>query len=370
MIPARAWLEVDLDAIVANYRDLRAVYGGPVHAVLKRDAYGLGLRGIAPVLAGAGCREFFVEDLPEAHRLLAALKAHPCPPPQVHVLAGLGGRPPRAFAVKGVRPVLGSRADVARATAVPGMAVTLQFDTGLARPGLTPDDLAALGPALARLDVVHVMSHLAVMGDPDAVSNHDQRRRFLAMAAAFPQAGQSLPSSAFVFAGPGWRIGAARAGSAVLGTRHVANPAYRTRPAVRMLAPVIDIRDHPAGRRIGYGRHTLPRPSRLGTLMLGYADGLPDAFWSRAPAVEVAGRRCPILPEVSMMQCFVDLTGLPDSALPRARVAVVFGGGQDINAFAGRLHTQPNRIITGTGASVPRRHVTGARETGARETGA
>lgn len=357
MIHARPTLEIDLSAIAANYRDLCRIHGGPVHAVVKRDAYRLGLAAIGPLLAREGCREFFVEDLPEGRLLARTLEKAALPRARIHVLGGLGSHRPQDFARHGLLPVIGTRKDLERAASLPGLPVSLHLETGLHRLGLDAADLEVGAAALSRLKVAHVMTHLAQMAQPEAACNHDQHSEFLALAARFPQAGRSLGSSAFVFAGGPWQTCAARAGSAILGTRHVGNPAYRVRPAVRLTAPVLDVENHPAGRPIGYGRTVLARPSRLAVLMLGYADGLPEAFWAERASARILGSLCPILPEASMMQCFLDVTGLDEDRVKPGDRAEIFGHDPDINGFAEALGVKPNRILTLMGGLVTRRHV-------------
>ena len=54
------FLTIDLDAIVANWRNLDAKTRGETAATVKADAYGLGVDHVAPALARAGVRQFFV----------------------------------------------------------------------------------------------------------------------------------------------------------------------------------------------------------------------------------------------------------------------------------------------------------------------
>ncbi|NPD14912.1 hypothetical protein HOY34_06780 [Xinfangfangia sp. D13-10-4-6] len=233
MKPLRATLEINLAVIAENYRHLREVYGGPVYAVLKRDAYQLGLRRIAPLLAQAGAPGFFVETLAEARLLKTALQRAGNWPCEVYVLTGFGGHPPRAFAQSGLIPMLSTRQEVRLAAGWPGLEVGLILETGLGRPGLTPADIEASASVLAQLRIRHVMSHLADMNQPEAPRNQAQRAAFLRMATAFPKAGTSLASSAFAFAGPAWRIGAARRGQAA---RSLA-PAMSKTPPIRPAPP-------------------------------------------------------------------------------------------------------------------------------------
>src|SRR5215469_185778 len=149
---AGAVLEIDLAAIVANWRRLgRHHPSGPVAAVVKADAYGLGARPVVQALHAAGCRHFFVGLLDEA------LAVRPLASDAM--LAVLGGPVvgnERDFLRCNLVPVLGSLADIdswtmaARAVghALPAI---VHIDTGMARLGLDARELAVLQQDHGRL---------------------------------------------------------------------------------------------------------------------------------------------------------------------------------------------------------------------------
>lgn len=99
-----ATLTIDLGALAANWRLLRdRVAPAECAAVVKADAYGIGIAQAVPALAAAGCRTFFVAHLGEAERVREA-----APSAVVYVLNGLLPGAAEAFAAAGARPVLGS----------------------------------------------------------------------------------------------------------------------------------------------------------------------------------------------------------------------------------------------------------------------
>ena len=92
-------------------------------------------------------------------------------------------------------------------------------------------------------------------------------------------------------------------------------PAFqaRLRPALTLKTRVSLVRDMPAGHGISYGRTFItPRPMRVGTLAVGYADGYPRHLSNAGAEVLIRGRRCPLLGRVTMDQMMVDLSALPD----------------------------------------------------------
>src|SRR3546814_3853837 len=151
MTAAGAVLTVDLDAIGANWRLLRDRMGGvPCAAVVKADAYGLGMARVAPALAAAGCRTFFVAQLDEGIALRALL-----PEATIGVLSAPVAGCAALYARHGLMPVLNGLPDIdawaafARADAAPPAIV--QLDTGMCRLGLAPAEVEALAADPARL---------------------------------------------------------------------------------------------------------------------------------------------------------------------------------------------------------------------------
>jgi hypothetical protein len=146
---ALARLEIDLAAIVANWRDLVARHPwGAVAGVVKADAYGLGATRVAPALHAAGCRHFFTAHLDEAVAIAPLL-----PGAMVAVLNGMPAGCEADFVAHGVLPVLGTPGEIARwgaqarslGRALPAL---LHVDTGMNRLGLDAAQLAALAGSL------------------------------------------------------------------------------------------------------------------------------------------------------------------------------------------------------------------------------
>lgn len=301
---SRPVLSVDLGAVRRNWRTLCAVHGAEVAAVVKADAYGLGAERVAPALAAEGCRTFFVAHPQEGLALRRALGAGP-------TVAVLDGCSPGEAGEGALTPVLNSLADLA-AHGGRGM---LHLDTGMARLGLPPEEW---GEAAARFAPPWVMSHLVAAEEPGDATNDLQRRRFAEGAALFAGAKRSLANSSGCFLGEGFRTDLARPGAALWGlnpTPGAPNPMERV---ARVAAPVLQIRDVPEGASVGYGgTWTAPRPSRVATVALGYADGLPRAFQNGGSAV-IAGVRVPVVGRVSM-----DLTTLDVTDAPGAKVGGV-----------------------------------------------
>ncbi|MEJ1979334.1 MAG: alanine racemase [Acetobacteraceae bacterium] len=220
-------LEVDLDAIAANWRALKS---GPIAAVVKADAYGLGAPRVAARLHAEGCRHFFVAHPAEA------LAIRDCVPgAMLAVLNGLWPGVAPLLAAQDITPVLGSLAEIdawtaqAHALGRP-LPALLHVDTGMNRLGLDAQALAVLAGDPERLrgiDLRYVMTHLVSAECPDDPVNEQQRLRFAEACACLPAAPRSFANSSGLFLGPGFASDLARPGAALYGVNPT--PGGRTR---------------------------------------------------------------------------------------------------------------------------------------------
>ncbi len=267
-------LRIDLGAVVANWRFLRSLHPGAVGAVLKADAYGLGAAQVAPALLGAGCRHFFVAHPAEALAVRALL-----PGAMLAVLNGLWPGAAPVFVAHGLRPVLGSLAEVAawqQAACGAGRALPalLHVDTGMNRLGLSASELAVLADEPARLDgiaVEHVMTHLVSAEEPGDPVNERQRRDFAAACARLPPAPRQRGQLLRPVPGPGFRSDLARPGAALYGVNPTPGRPNPMRPAVRLRARILQVREIGAGATARLQRHldrgaAQPDRHRLGRL--------------------------------------------------------------------------------------------------------
>ena len=199
-------LTVDLAALAANWSALaRRAAPAQCAAVVKADAYGVGIEAAAPALHTAGCRQFFVAQLSEGARVRAALG--PTRPARIYVLNGLqAGADPRAdYLAHGLAPVIGGVEELARwavlAAGEPAPCA-IHLDTGMNRLGFP--SLVALEGAFARitpaaLGVDLLMSHLVSAEEPDNPLNAVQIARFDEARAAFRGIPSSLANSSGAF---------------------------------------------------------------------------------------------------------------------------------------------------------------------------
>jgi alanine racemase len=351
---ASGYLTIDLAALARNYARLAAeVSPARAAAVVKADAYGLGADRVAPRLYAEGCRHFFVAQFVEALRLRPLLADDA----RIFVLNGLLPGNESACARHGIVPVINSLeqwrqwAGAAKAAGRTLPAV-LQFDTGMSRLGVPPEEreaLAALVKAEAGIDVLFVMSHLASADDTDSAQNASQLADMQAVAAAFPQFDVCFANSGGIFLGQPYHGVLARPGIALYGGAPVTGRANPMEPVVSLDISVVQIRTVQEGARVGYsGTHVVMGETRLATLAAGYADGLPRSLSGRG-TVYCDGLRLPIVGRVSMDSIIIDISALPQGRLTLGSRVELLGPNQTLEDVARDAGTISYEILTGFG---------------------
>ncbi len=351
-----ARLTVDLSAICANWRRFADLAGpGEAAAVVKADAYGLGVRAAAPALALEGARTFFVATLGEALELRAILGEAQA----IYVLNGPTHDDVGSFAPARLFPVLNSLKQIGLWKAAGAdVAAALHIDTGMNRLGLPLADVGAAHDALARCDVPLVMSHLACASDPAHPLNALQLQRFSEAAAHFPGARKSLAATAGAFCGAAYRFGLLRPGVGLYGDAGLDEDSQPLAPVATLDAPILQLRDVSAGDTVGYGAtFAAQTPMRTATIALGYADGYLRSASGGGYGV-LAGARCPILGRVSMDLITLDVTAAGGAAEVGARVEML-GANVPVRDVAAAAGTASYEVLTNL-ARVARRHMRGA----------
>jgi alanine racemase len=365
---AGAILTVDLAAVVANWRLLKARVRGDCGAVVKADAYGVGLAPVARALKAAGCANFYVAHFDEGFAAREALG----PTPRIVVMHGLNpGTEPEAARARLV-PVLNAPAqikrwaDFCRADDFLGECI-VHVDTGMNRLGLTAIEFAALmddAGGFVGLHPLALMSHLACADEPKHLMNEMQRARFgpalSAFRTKFPDAKATFCNSAGIFLGPGYHYDLVRPGIALYGsnpTPEVANPMV---PVVRLQAKILQVRRVDQAAPVGYGATALaPDGAKLATTSIGYADGLIRA-WGAGGYGHIDGIRVPVIGRVSMDLIVFDVSNVPDSSLHPDATIEIIGSHQSVDEHARACGTLGYEVLTKLGRRYHRQYLPAA----------
>ncbi len=357
---AGSLLSIDLTALAENYRFLQARLGkARCGAAVKADAYGIGAEAAAPVLWDAGCRDFYVATLDEAIALRALL-----PEAAIYVFNGLLPGDEDSFGAARLVPVLNDPGQIARWAAFcreqgPRPAA-VQFDTGMARLGLSPRDTQALlaDPGeLAAFTSLQVMTHLACADIPEAEMNAAQRGALARIATALPQATASLANSYGIFLGPQYHFDLARPGIALYGGNPTPGHPNPMRQVVRLQGRILQVRQIDAAQSVGYGAtFRASKPLRLATVAAGYADGYLRSLSNKGHAW-VGNNRVAVVGRVSMDMITVDVTGLPEKdALPGGLVDLL-SPSDGVEGLAEEAGTISYEILTSLGSRYRRRYL-------------
>ncbi|MFH5924299.1 alanine racemase [Roseomonas xinghualingensis] len=350
-------LTIDLGAVAANWAAIRARHaeagGVETGAAVKADAYGLGAGQVAPALAAAGCRQFFVAHVAEGTEVRAAIGPGP-------MIAVLNGFRPGDDEDAGLTPVLNSPGDIA-AWSGTGRDVLLHLDTGMARLGLSPAELDRLAEdpsPLRGVNLRYVMTHLACADDPSHEMNAGQAARFAAARARLPAAPFSFANSSGIFLGRDFASDLARPGCALYGINPTPGHPNPMRPVVSLAAPVLQVREVPAGTAVGYGASWVAsRPSRIATVAVGYADGYLRALSGRALGWH-NGEDVPLIGRVSMDLSTFDVTDHP--AIAPGSMIELIGPDNTADDVGARAGTIGYEVLTALGRRYRRSYVNAA----------
>jgi alanine racemase len=343
--------EIDLAALARNYLTLaQAAAPGACAAVVKADAYGLGVARIAQRLQEAGCKHFFVATPEEGIELRRLL-----PQAEIFVLNGFQGATREEFVAAQLQPVLNSRAEL-RAWGSAGPAA-VHIDTGMSRLGLTAGEVDALRLEADRaptVDVRYVMTHLACADEPGHALNAKQIRAFNSLRTLWPKAKTSIGNSAGVLRPNECHSDLARPGIALYGGNPFLREPSDVEPVVTVRGRILQLKDIDAGTTIGYGASFVADGKmRVATVGIGYADGYFRSL-SNCGVVEVAGKRVPVVGRVSMDLVCLDVTALPRDAVAEGDWATMIGGSVTLEEVAAYAGTIGYELLTALGARLER----------------
>jgi len=342
-----AILTIDLDAIVANWRALDAMTAGETAAVVKADAYGLGLSRVARALARAGARTFFVAVAEEGAALREALG----PGPTINVFSGHMRGDADMIGDMDLVPMINSLDQLIRhVEALPGHPFGIQLDSGMNRLGMEPAEWSAVRQIAMAQKPQLIMSHLACADERDHAMNPQQLAAFLEMTEDI-DVPRSLANTGAVLLDEAYHFDLARPGIGVYGGR----PFVDARPVVTLDVPVIQCRDLSAGETVGYGNSfTATRDTRIATISGGYADGILRALGPKT-VLWAEDTPCPIAGRISMDLIGVDITDLGYDP----KTLELLGRHQSIDTLADNADTIGYEILTSLGARYMRRYLGG-----------
>ena len=354
--PTRAL--ISLPAILSNLRLARSLTPrSPTIAVVKSDAYGHGAIRVASYLDDY-TDAFGTTSLKEALALRGAGVMKP-----ILLLEGFFN-PSEIPLIVEHQLWITVHCDeqiksLAETPANSRLHVFLKLDSGMHRLGIAPENYVSAYKylsSLPQIEQITLMSHFACADELENPMTTQQLQLFQETISEI-DASTSLANSPFIL---GWPVPSGdiiRPGLMLYGASpfHKPHPnATQLETAMSLSTEVIAIRDITSGSSVGYSnKWTAERPSRIGTIALGYGDGYPRHAPSGTP-VFIQGGQIPIVGRVSMDLVTVDLTKQPNTKI--GTEVEVFGQNLSINEIASWCDTIPHTLMTGLTSRVPRHY--------------
>ena len=316
---AKCRLEIALDTIKNNYLFLqKKCPNTDVGAAVKANAYGLGVRNVAPILKRAGCRHFFVASCEEAVFLRGIIGYDA----NIYVFSGVFANELETFMEYGLVPILNhlSQIEIWQGFASEinrKLPCFLHLDTGMHRLGMPKSEIDALDldADMYKLDILCIMSHLASADELDKPFSAVQLKRFKEYSHKFGDVKQSLANSSGIFLGQDYHFDLARPGAALYGINPMPNMSETVaiKNPVKLFAPIIQLHNLPIGESIGYNNTYTnggDKSCPIATIPIGYADGLSRAL-SNKGYVYINRFKAPIIGRVSMDLITIDVSSVP-----------------------------------------------------------
>jgi alanine racemase len=350
---ARAWVDVDLGALVRNGAAVARQARVPILPMVKADAYGLGVGPVTAALEALDPLAFGVATVEEGRELrMGGVKR-----PVIVFTPILGESFPEARDAA-LTPTLSSAHAISAWTESGGGPWHLAIDTGMNRAGVRWDAVGGLAELVRRSPPEGAYTHFH-SAELDDGSLEVQERRFREALSALgvrPAVVHADNSAAISRRSPSsWN--AVRPGVFLYGVGSGTGAAVTPEPVVRLSARVVELRDVPPGDSVSYDASwTAARHTRVATLAAGYADGYRRSLGNRGSAL-VSGVRVPVVGTVTMDMTMVDVSGV---ACREGDVATLIGtDGQetisveDVGAACG---LSPYEILTGLRQRAARRY--------------
>ena len=342
----RAWLDVDLSALLANARTIANRSRARLLPMVKANGYGVGAVAVSRALERLDPWGFGVATVQEGAELRAAGISRP-----IAVFSPLAPGTLAECITHHLRPTIGDLASLAewRTTGLP---FHLEIDTGMSRAGLRWSDGESLMQASRMLadapgwEGVFTQFHSA---DTDPAATAVQYDRFQLVLQGLPRrpALVHVANSAAGLMGDRFPGDLVRCGIFMYGGNA---GGIAPMPVASLRTNVIGTRRVRAGESVSYGATWVaPRDVVIATLGFGYADGVPRAL-SSIGHVEVGGRRCPIRGRVTM-----DMT-MVESDAAAGEVATLFGGDISVDQQAAAANSISYALLTGVSPRVERRY--------------
>ena len=318
------WIEVNLDAIAQNVRNIKKLIGGKkeLMAVVKGNAYGHDILEVSSVVLKNGASRLAVARLEEGIFLRKAGIVVPI------LILGLTLKQQAELLVSySITPTVCKYETIEKLSKFAvkegkTVKVHIKVDTGMGRIGIFPNhilDFVKKVKALKNIEIEGIFTHFSVADEKDKTYTEAQFKKFMEVITILEKEGIKIPikhlgNSATLLDFPHMWLDLVRPGISIYGLY----PSTEVQKTVKLIPAhsfktrIVFLKELPAGECISYGRTyaTTKRRTKIASLPVGYADGY-NRLLSNQGEVLVRGRRFPVIGRVCMDQCMIDVTNLP-----------------------------------------------------------
>ncbi|MBE7010926.1 MAG: alanine racemase [Ruminococcaceae bacterium] len=367
----RAWAEVDVSALVHNFKELKALVpsGTKMLATVKANAYGHGATVCAKELLAAGADYLAVATADEALSLRSDGIMAP-----ILILGHTANERMEALIEQDITmaifsleqaKILSLAAQKLQKTAQ----VHIKINTGMERIGFSPEQVAEISACCKQPGLLAegIFTHLACADAEDSSSVHKQYERFMGVIQELGQAGITFPlrhilNSAGMFDFPEYALDMVRAGISLYGyypSRYVKKERAKLIPVMSIKAKVTHLHKVAAGTGISYGwTYAAPEDRLIATVPIGYADGYFRLYSNRATML-AQEKPVPVVGRICMDQCMIDVSSVNTINVGDEIIIMGKRGDAQITAddLAELIGTISYEILCATGERLPRVYI-------------
>ncbi len=316
-------LKISLEHIKSNWKSLNNASNGKAAAVIKANAYGMGMLKVAGALLDAGCYYFYVANINEGIKLRRKYNSKKI---SIGVFEGYFEGYQKTYSEYNLIPVINSLDQLFRINNfVSDGNITkaiLNIDTGMNRLGLNQKETSFLIENKDILNNVrwdYIMSHLANAQEEENEKNLVQLKKIQIFSKNFPKIKLSFANTAGIKLGSKFLLDQTRPGIGLYGIDNFGknlNIDYnQTKLPIKLNAPIIQIKNVKAGEAISYGGlDILKKDSILATIGIGYADGWLRLFKENS-IFSIGKEKCKILGNITMDSIVIDITNIKKKKL-------------------------------------------------------
>ena len=356
--------------LVHNAAVIRELCGPKVGlcAVVKANAYGHGAPLVVRSLARDHIDSFAVSNIDEAEQIYPFVWGKPVLVTQP-ICAGWSRRLVKLAQMRRFHCTVCSLEAIEYLNEVltdapQRLSVHVKLDSGMSRCGCAQSDASAIIGEVRQSDVLKlagVYTHFAAADQEDLSFTLEQLEIFQSFIESNDLAGDNIIkhtcNTNAALRLPEAHFDMVRVGLGLYGYCGVTGgKPNKLRPVMRIEAPIVQIKRISPGDTVGYGRtFTAERPTVIGIVAVGYADGLSRALSNRG-GMQVAGVEVPIIGRVSMDLTVVDLSEIATPAEGMMATVIDDVAGSDLNAegLAKQIDTITYEVLTAVGSRIKR----------------